>query len=166
MIERAAFVRCGRLERIESDEYKFGDCVVAAGKDALMTTRSNAFKRMADGVGAGRARISDDLARRVNIELCQRVDDRFLRRIIRDPFRCATQARMGVERPIIIFAEGHSSAGRADNGQAGFEVAILLQRLPSAEIIIRAARCSRRSRLGSPWPSSSSGICPAVLQRH
>src|SRR5215831_9360706 len=80
---------------------------------------------MTDRIGAGRARIGDDLTRRGNADGLLRIDYRFLRRIISDPFWRFAQTVVPVQSAIIVLAERHSATGRADDSELWFEVRIL-----------------------------------------
>ena len=79
-VEGPAFFRRRRLERIETDKDQLGERIVAAGEDALVAARADAFEGMPDRVRAGSAGIRDDLARGREAERFLRVHDRLLRR--------------------------------------------------------------------------------------
>ena len=115
------------MEGIESDKDEFRDRVVAARENPLVSTRANALEGMADRVRSGGAGIRNHLTGRSKAKCVLRVNDRFLRWIIRDP-RCGTPIiSMTVKRAIIIFTESHPAAGCADDGQLGPKIRVLGQ---------------------------------------
>src|SRR6266849_3622091 len=60
-IERPAFLRSGRLQRIESDEDEFRNRIVAAGQYPLVFSRAHTLECMSDRVCSRSTSIGDDL---------------------------------------------------------------------------------------------------------
>ena len=59
-IKRAAAVGARGLKAIEADEDKFGQCLKAAGKDAVSDAGGNQIGGVADGVGSAGAGVGED----------------------------------------------------------------------------------------------------------
>ncbi len=128
-IKGPAFFGRGSLEGIEADEHELGKRVVAAGQHALVFARADAFECVADRIRAGGAGIGDDLAGRGNAKRFLRINRRFLRRIVGDPARRVPQPTLSIYRAVIILAERHAAACRADYGQFRFKPRALRERL-------------------------------------
>ena len=126
-IEGPATFRCRRLQRIEADKHQFGDSVVAAGQDALITTGPYAVKSMTDRVRTGCTSVRDDLTWCADSEGFLRIHHWLLRRVICDQRRRAAVRRaVRLEPAIILFAERHPAAGRADNRELRLEITRLI----------------------------------------
>ena len=78
-VEWPAFFGGGGLQRIESNENQLGQRVIPAGQHAPVFSGAYQFKRVADRICAGGARVGNHLARYRNAERLLGIDHWFLR---------------------------------------------------------------------------------------